>query len=136
MQTAKGKIEMATAKDQNGAKPGGEVKQRRESDVTTSPVRVGAKTKAKLEQLVTKANKDRLGRKIKADDLIEFSLGLLMDTHLDQICAKTLSNKDRLELLYRKLSKEKRGMSREEFFGLLLDGRLNNAPEPVDRTLA
>lgn len=93
------------------------------SDVTSVAVRIRDKTKARLEQLLKQANKDRLGKKVKVDDLITFALGLITDEHLAEICSRTLSNKDRLEILYRKLSKEKRGMTRDEFFGMLLDGK-------------
>ena len=53
-----------------------------------------------------------------------FALGLIDDQHLADICSKTLSNKDRMELLYRKLAKEKRGITRDEFVGMLLDGKV------------
>jgi len=81
-------------------------------------------TKAKLEQLLRRANKERLGRRVKPDDLIGFALSLITDAHLTTICDGTLSNKDRLELLYRRMSKERRGLTKEEFFGLLLGGNL------------
>ncbi|MEI8028019.1 MAG: hypothetical protein WCI18_16840 [Pseudomonadota bacterium] len=87
-------------------------------------MRIRYKTKAKLEQLIRQANKERLGKKVKVDDLIMFALGLIDDQHLADICSKTLSNKDRMELLYRKLAKEKRGITREEFLGMLLDGKV------------
>ena len=45
------------------------------------------------------------------------------DDHLTTICDGTLSNKDRLELLYRRSAKERRGLTKDEFFGLLLDGK-------------
>ena len=61
---------------------------------------------------------------LTADDVLCFSLGLVSDAHVAEICNKTMSNKDRLELLYRKVAKEKRGISRDEFFGMLLDGKV------------
>jgi hypothetical protein len=51
-------------------------------------------------------------------------LSLITDAHLATICDGTLSNKDRMELLYRRMSKERRGLTKEEFFGLLLGGNL------------
>ena len=91
----------------------------------SSPIRVKQSTKSKLDDFVRRANKQRVGRKIKPDDVICFSLDLLDDNHVDQICNKSLTNKDRMEMLYRKVSKEKRGISRDEFFGMLLDGKLS-----------
>jgi len=105
----------------------GEVKvnQRSRENSSSAPVRVRHETKAKLEQLLRRANKDRLGRRVKPDDLLGFALGLITDQHLATICDSTLSNKDRLELLYRRTAKERRGLSRDVFFGLLLDGNLS-----------
>lgn len=89
------------------------------------PVRIRTETKEKVDALLARINKDRIGRKVKADDLICFSIDLLTDTHLEQIGAKLLSNKERIEILYRKLAKTKRGLTREEFLGMLLDGGLS-----------
>lgn len=82
------------------------------------------KTRDKMDDLLRRANKNKLGRKVKTDDLICFSLELVTDEHLTQICDKTLTNKDRLEILFRKASKDRKGLTRDEFFGLLLDGKV------------
>ena len=103
---------------------GSKVKQNRAAECSSSPVRVKQSTKAKLADLLGKANKLKAGRKIKPDDVIGFGLNLLTDEHLDQICSSSLTNKDRLEMLFKKVSKEKRGISRDEFLGLLLDGKV------------
>ena len=87
-------------------------------------MRVRCKTKSRLEHSLRQANKDLFGKKVKVDDLILFALSLITDTHLADSCSKTLSNKDRMELLYRKLSKEKRGITRDDFLGMLLDGKI------------
>lgn len=100
------------------------LRQKPAKEATSVAVRIRYKTKAKLEQLLRQANKDRLGKKVKVDDLIMFALGLINDQHLADICSKILSNKDRMELLYRKLAKEKRGITRDEFVGMLLDGKV------------
>jgi len=89
------------------------------------PVRIRTESKEKIDALLARINKDRIGRKVKADDLICFSVDLLTDAHLEQIGAKLLSNKERIEILYRKLAKTKRGLTREEFLGMLLDGTLS-----------
>lgn len=117
---------MATTKMQVVSSGESETKQKREATVSSVPVRIAQKTKVKLELLLKQANKDRIGRKVKTDDLVIFSLGLITDEHLAELCNRTLSNKDRMELLFRKVSKEKRGMSRDEFFGMLLDGKVAN----------
>jgi hypothetical protein len=99
-------------------------RQKDSKNVSSTPIRVRQKTKIKLDLLVKQANKNRVGKKVKSDDLIWFSLSLINDEHIESICASTLSNKNRMEQLYLKLSKDKRSFSREEFYGLLLDGKL------------
>jgi hypothetical protein len=54
---------------------GGEMRHKRSGDASTSPVRVSPKTRAKLDQLLRQANKDRLGRRVKPDDVMAFALG-------------------------------------------------------------
>ena len=120
-----GELRMNTTAKQQVIKTDGAVRLKPTDELTSVAVRVRCKTKSRLEHLLRKANKDRLGKKVKIDDLILFALGLITDTHLADICSKTLSNKDRMELLYRKLSKEKRGITRDDFFGMLLDGKVN-----------
>ena len=100
------------------------VKQNCATECSSAPVRVKQNTKAKITDLLGKANKLKAGRKIKPDDLIGFSLDLVTDEHLEEICSRSLTNKDRLEILFRKVSKEKRGISRDEFLGMLLDGKV------------
>ena len=104
--------------------PAPKMKQKPRSDCASSPIRVRQSTRGKLDDLLRRANKQKLGRKVKTDDLISFSLSLLTDEHLEQICNKTLTNKDRLELLFRRAAKERKGLTRDEFFGLLIDGKV------------
>jgi len=115
---------MYTEANQEVIKTKGGVRQKSSDETTSSAVRIRHNTKVKLEQLLRQANKERLGRKVKVDDLLVFALGLITDQHLAEICNKTLSNKDRMELLYRKLSREKRGITRDEVLGALLDGKM------------
>lgn len=115
---------MYAEENQEVSKSKSGARQKPTDEATSSAVRIRHRTKVKLEQLLRQANKDRLGKKVKVDDLIVFAIGLITDQHLADIRSKTLSNKDRMELLYRKLAKEKRGMTRDEFFGMLLDGKV------------
>ena len=61
---------------------------------------------------------------IKPDDVICYSLALMTDDCLREVCQQSLSNKDKLEILFKKVSKEKRGISRDEFYGMLLTGKI------------
>ena len=115
---------MKVLETQNASVESSKVKQKLGSNGASSPIRVKQNTKAKLNELLQRANKQKLGRKVKTDDLICFGLDLLTDAHLEQICNKALTNKDRLELLFRKVAKEKRGITRDEFVGLLIDGKV------------
>lgn len=92
--------------------------------IASSPVRLRAQSRAKLDALVARINKDRAGRRVKPDGLICYSLDLLTDQHLQEIGARLLTNKERIEILYSKLSKTKRGLSRDQFFGMLLEGKV------------
>lgn len=103
----------------------GSEKRRTSSKETASiPVRIRSKTKEKVDAYLARINKDRLGRKVKPDDLICFSLDLLNDAHLEEIGTSLLTNKERVEILYRKLAKTKRGLSKDEFLGMLLEGKV------------
>ncbi len=115
---------MATNKLQSVANVGSQVTQKQKGTASSAPIRVKQRTKAKLEQLLKQSNKDRVGRSIKADDLIWCGLALINDAHIAEIRDRALSNKDRLELLFQKFSKERRGATREEFLGVLLEGKL------------
>jgi hypothetical protein len=120
-----GEMKMYAEANQEVTKTKSGLRQKPAEEATSAAVRIRYKTKAKLEQLLRQANKERFGKKVKVDDLVMFALGLINDQHLADICSKTLSNKDRMELLYRKLAKEKRGITRDEFVvGMLLDGKV------------
>ncbi len=116
---------MATTKMQIVNAGEAQTNQKQKAEATSAPIRVRQKTKAKLEQLLKQANKDQPGRKVKPDDLICFALGLISDEHLAEICDRKLSNKDRMEQLFKNFSKERRGATRDEFLGLLLEGKVS-----------
>jgi hypothetical protein len=82
--------------------------------------------KTKLEQLLKQANKDRIGRSIKADDLIWCRLALINDAHIGDIRDSALSNRDRMDLLLQSFVRDRRGATRDEFLGALLEGKLTH----------
>ncbi len=69
---------MKTTAIQEVIKTDGATRQKATDEVTSVAVRIRCKTKSKLEHLLRKANKDRLGKKVKIDDLILFALGLVV----------------------------------------------------------
>jgi hypothetical protein len=117
---------MSQVSNQNVANGEGKAKQTRRAAATVMPIRIRQKTKSKLELLLRQTNKDRPGRKVKADDLICFSLDLLTQQHLAEICDKMLSNRDRIELLFQQFLKGRRGATREDFLGELIKSRLSH----------
>lgn len=117
---------MATTKLQSVANGESQEMQKRKGTASSAPIRVKRRTKAKLEQLLKQANKDRVGRSIKADDIIWCGLALINDAHIIEIRDRALSNKDRIELLFQSFLKERRGATREEFLGALLAGELTH----------
>ena len=90
----------------------------------SSPVRICARSREKLDALLARVNKDRFGRRVKADDLIGYGLDLLTDAHLEEIGTRLLSNKERIEIMYRKMAKVRKGITRDEFLGMLLEGKM------------
>ena len=117
---------MAINKLQSVANGESQVMQKQKGTASSAPIRVKQRTKAKLEQLLKQANKDRVGRSIKANDLIWCGLALISDAHIAEIRDKALSNKDRMELLFQVFVREHRGATRDEFFGALLAGKLTH----------
>ena len=80
---------------------------------SSSPIRHQKQAKEKLNCLLNRANKNRVGRKIRGDDLIGYSLDPLTEEHLKDVVARRLTNKERIEFLCKHWSKTKRGLSRE-----------------------
>ncbi len=83
----------------------GEAKIHKVKGSSFSPIRLQKQAKGKLDCLLSRANKNRIGKKIRANDLIGYSLDLLTEEHLKDLVAGRLINKERLEILYRQLSK-------------------------------
>ena len=116
---------MSQINNQNVVNGEGKTKQTRRADATVMPIRIRQKTKSKLELLLRQTNKDRPGRKVKADDLICFSLELLKKQHFAKIRDNLMSHWEPMELAIQQSLKDRLGATREVFLGELLKGRLN-----------
>jgi hypothetical protein len=92
----------------------------------SSPIRLQKLAKVKLYTLIGGLNRNRVGRKIRADDLIGYSLDLLTEDHLKDLVPRLLTNKERIKILYKQLSKTKRGLSHDDFLGMFLNGKISN----------
>ena len=97
-----------------------ETKISKKYQVNTIPIRVGKNTAKTIKALLQKLNKKSYGKKVKPDDLIQKSISLLSDEHLEEIKQATMSNSDRLELAYQEYCKNHGQISKDEYFGLLL----------------
>ena len=92
----------------------------------SKPVRIKLQTRSKLDELLKRANKNQLGRKVKPDDLICCALDLLDSKHLEEVRDNLLTNRDRFDLLFRQIQKSNRNLNRDQFIGMLLDGKINS----------
>lgn len=93
----------------------------------STPIRIKSQTRSVLDDLLKRANKNHVGSKIKADDVICYALNLICNDQLAEISHSALTNKDRLDLLYLNAKKEHRSLTRDQFYGLLMDGKLTRA---------
>ena len=100
-----------------------EEKTSKKYQVNTTPIRVSKATVKIIKTLLQKVNKKSYGKKIKPDDLIQKSISLLSDDHLEEIKQSTMSNSDRLELAYQEYCKLHGQISKDEYFGLLLKAK-------------
>ncbi|MFK7823643.1 MAG: hypothetical protein AB8G05_05775 [Oligoflexales bacterium] len=90
------------------------------SPTCTIPIRISKPTSRVLRAIVNKCNKKSLGRKVKADDVIEKSLILLTNQEIEEIKNKTLSSKDKLEIELKMYSRKNGCISKDDFLQLIL----------------
>ncbi|MGE3611016.1 MAG: hypothetical protein AB7I27_15605 [Bacteriovoracaceae bacterium] len=100
-----------------------EEKSSKKYQVNTTPVRVTKATAKAIKTMIQKMNKKTYGKKIRPDDLIQKSISLLTDEHLEEIKQSTMTNSDRLELAYQDHCKAHGQISKDEYFGLLLQSK-------------
>jgi hypothetical protein len=89
-------------------------------------IRVSAATKARLDALLSKVNDKEHGRRVKADTLMAFALDLVSDAHLQSLRDASLSNMDRLEILFQQHRKKRKALTKDQFVGLLISGKLES----------
>ncbi len=66
---------------------------------SSSAIRLQKQSKLKLDSLITRLNKNRAGRKIKANDLIGYCLDFFNEEHLQILVSRLKTNKERIEAL-------------------------------------
>lgn len=90
-----------------------------------APVRLRKPTYKKLQRFVAKANAKKDGKRITADQVINLSLDMLTDEHIDKLQQQSLSAQDWFERGYRAYCKENNKISRDEYFRKVLAGEIN-----------
>lgn len=97
-----------------------EAKTNSKSSTFFKSVRIKNETQKALDKILNNANKKKIGRKIKADQLIRFSLALVTEDHLVKLQSLSLTNEDRKELLRQKYIELRGPISKDEFTGFIL----------------
>lgn len=90
----------------------------------TEAIRVKKETKKKIQSLLLTINKKDFGQKVKIDDLICVALNLLTKEHHTKLQELSFTNKDRLEMQFKEYQLSNEKVSKDEFIGLLLSGKI------------
>ena len=98
---------------------------KRQAKSGSSAIRLKQQTRDDLDLVLTKVNTKELGKKLHPDDVIDYALKLVKDEHISRIRDSSLSNEDRLEIIFRQHQRKKRSLTKDDFVGMLLDGKLN-----------
>lgn len=85
-----------------------------------SSVRIKADLKKKAKAILLEANSKKLGRKIKLDDLLEVALGLVAPEHIQQLQERSMTYKNRLEILRRRYIETRGHISEDDFIGFTM----------------
>lgn len=100
--------------------------QKPKANSNSTPIRVSKPTAKILKNLVAKCNRKTLGKRVKADAIVQKALNLLDDHHLEEIKESTYSSQDKLEIQYKKHCQLNGHISKDQFLELLL---ANSLPE-------
>ena len=83
-------------------------------------VRVKASARKLASSLAEEANKKKLGRKVKLDDIFELAISLVTPEHLKMLQERSLTNENRVALLRQKYIEVHGQVSHDEFLGLMM----------------
>lgn len=89
-------------------------------------LRLNKSTAESLRRLVEKANKKEYGKRIRADQIVNTALALVRPEHLIDLQQSSMSNADRIEALFKVQVEKKKSLTKDEFYGLLLAGKLSS----------
>ena len=89
-------------------------------------VRIRSGSKMKATALLSVINKKKFGRKVRLDEVIELSLGLISDEHITVLQENSMSHADRAEKL-RLLYIQRNGpISPDNFIGFVLSAEFQD----------
>lgn len=83
-------------------------------------LRIKVETRKRFLVELARANKKSFGRRVRADQLLNLLLTLLRPEHVQKLQEESLSNADRLEMMYREHVKRHGATSKDEFLGKVL----------------
>ena len=96
---------------------------------STTPVRLKQATHKKLQKILDAVNKKEYGRKIRPDAVIDAALALIGVEQIEHLRTSSMTNADRLDKLYRAHVAKEKFISKDDFIGLVLSGRVNELGE-------
>ncbi len=91
-----------------------------------TPVRLKQVTYQKLTSILDKINQKDQGKKVRADDVVTLSLTLLKNEHLKRLQDNSLTNTDRMEILFQEFKSKNKNATKDLFLGALLKGDLSS----------
>ena len=83
-------------------------------------IRIRSESKDRALDILNTANKKKLGRKIKVEDLFDIAIGLVTDDHIKELQSKSLTNKNRQEILRQKYIETMGPITEDEFIGFTM----------------
>lgn len=102
--------------------------QKKKSVASTVPIRVNKDTSKEIRKLLLQINKKNFGRKLRANDVISLAVSKLTERDMELLQESSLSNADRLEREYRTYCSKNGQVSKDDYIGLLMSGKIASEP--------
>lgn len=87
-------------------------------------LRLNKATAGVLHAVLAKANKKDGGKRIRAEQAIALGLSLIGPEHIEKLQQSSLSNADRFEALFKQHAARNRDLTKDQFIGMLIDGKV------------
>jgi len=76
-----------------------------------------------------KINQKAMGKKVRADDVISLSLTLIKNEHFKHLQEASLTNAERMEMLFQEFKSKNKTATKDTFLGALLKGEITQKAE-------